>query len=161
MESLYQTESFLTACISLVHEPDKPWSSQQPSCTNSRRELRRNCSPIGHYNTKHFLCPIRSQHSLDLLEMVRLESVPRGFSACDVSTLWWCWLIPFAGVLTATALLLAPSPFLVNAVTDIEYSVPGFNMSIVIDVNRDVLDSTSRKSSLKELLYALLPWKYT
>ena len=23
MESLYQTESFLTACISLVHEPDK------------------------------------------------------------------------------------------------------------------------------------------
>ena len=24
MESLYQTESFLTACISLVHEPDKP-----------------------------------------------------------------------------------------------------------------------------------------
>ena len=25
---LYQTESFLTACISLVHEPDKPWSRQ-------------------------------------------------------------------------------------------------------------------------------------
>ena len=24
MERLYQTESFLTACISLVHEPDKP-----------------------------------------------------------------------------------------------------------------------------------------
>ena len=24
MESLYQTESLLTACISLVHEPDKP-----------------------------------------------------------------------------------------------------------------------------------------
>ena len=24
MESLYQTESFLTACISSVHEPDKP-----------------------------------------------------------------------------------------------------------------------------------------
>ena len=25
-----------------------------PSCTNSRKELRRNCSPIGHNNTKHF-----------------------------------------------------------------------------------------------------------
>ena len=39
------------------------------------------CSPIGHNNTKHFLCPIRSQHSLDHLEMVRWESVPRGSSA--------------------------------------------------------------------------------
>ena len=29
-----------------------------------------------------FLCPIGSQHSLDRLEMVRWESVPRGFSAC-------------------------------------------------------------------------------
>ena len=28
MGILYQTESFLTACISLVHEPDKPWSKQ-------------------------------------------------------------------------------------------------------------------------------------
>ena len=78
MESLYQTESFLTACISLVHEPDK----LIPSCTNSQKELRRCCSPIGHNNTKHFLCPIRSQHSLDRLEMVRWESVPGGFSAC-------------------------------------------------------------------------------
>ena len=42
------------------------------------KELRRNCSPIGHNNTKHFLCPIRSQHPLDCLEMVRWESVPRG-----------------------------------------------------------------------------------
>ena len=52
------------------------------SCTNSRKELRRCCSPIGQNNTKHFLCPIRSQHSLDCLEMVRWESVPRGSSAC-------------------------------------------------------------------------------
>ena len=37
---------------------------------------------IGHNNTKHFLCPVRSQHSLDRLEMVWWESVPRGFSAC-------------------------------------------------------------------------------
>ena len=27
---------------------------KNPSCTNSRKELRRNCSPIGHNNTKHF-----------------------------------------------------------------------------------------------------------
>ena len=31
-------------------------------------------------NTKHFLCSIRSQHSLDRLEMVQWESVPRGSS---------------------------------------------------------------------------------
>ena len=41
MGILYQTESFLSACISLVHEPDKPCSRQQPSCTNTRKELRR------------------------------------------------------------------------------------------------------------------------
>ena len=52
------------------------------SCTNSRKELKRCCSPIGHNNTKHFLCPIRSQHSFDHLEMVWWESVPRGSSAC-------------------------------------------------------------------------------
>ena len=39
------------------------------------------CSPIGHNNTKHFLCPIRSRHPLEFLEMVRWESVPRGSSA--------------------------------------------------------------------------------
>ena len=44
---LYQTESFLTACISLVHEPDKPWSKQQPSCTNTRKELRRCVRRLG------------------------------------------------------------------------------------------------------------------
>ena len=42
------------------------------------KELRRNCSPIGHNNTKHFLCPIKSQHPLEFLEIVRWESVPRG-----------------------------------------------------------------------------------
>ena len=36
------------------------------------------CSPIGHNNTKHFLCPIRSRHPLEFLEIVRWESVPRG-----------------------------------------------------------------------------------
>ena len=47
-------------------------------CTNSRKEFRRDCSPIGHNNTKHFLCPIRSKHSLEFLEIVWWESVPRG-----------------------------------------------------------------------------------
>ena len=36
------------------------------------------CSPIGHNSTKHFLCPIRSRHPLEFLEMVRWEAVPRG-----------------------------------------------------------------------------------
>ena len=39
------------------------------------------CSPIGHNNTKHFLCPIRSRHPLEFLEIVRWESVPRDSSA--------------------------------------------------------------------------------
>ena len=42
------------------------------------KELKRNCSPIGHNNTKHFLCPISSRHLLEFLEIVRWESVPRG-----------------------------------------------------------------------------------
>ena len=45
---------------------------------NTRKEPRRNCSPIGHNNTKHFLCPISSLHPLEFLEIVRWESVPRG-----------------------------------------------------------------------------------
>ena len=46
--------------------------------TNSRKKLRRNCSPIGHNNTKHFFCPIRSRLPLEFLEIARWESVPRG-----------------------------------------------------------------------------------
>ena len=65
MGILYQTESFLTACISLVHKLDKPWSRQWPSFTNTRKELIEMCSPIGHNSTKHFLCPIRSRLRLN------------------------------------------------------------------------------------------------
>ena len=43
MGSLYQTESFLTACFSLVHEPDKPLWENNSRC----------CSPIGH---NHIFC---------------------------------------------------------------------------------------------------------
>ena len=42
------------------------------------------CCPIGHNDTKHFLCPIGSRHLLEFLEMVQWESVPRGSS-----TLTW------------------------------------------------------------------------
>ena len=65
MGILYQTESFLTACMSLVHKLDKPWSRQWPSFTNTRKELIEMCSPIGHNSTKHFLCPIRSRLRLN------------------------------------------------------------------------------------------------
>ena len=44
---------------------------------NSGETVRR----LGTMIQSIFLCPIRSQHSLDRLEMVRWESVPRGFSA--------------------------------------------------------------------------------
>ena len=50
----------------------------ETSCTNLWKELRRNCSPIGHNNTKHFLCSIRCRHPLKFLEIARWESVPRG-----------------------------------------------------------------------------------
>ena len=55
------------------------WASQvnsPASCTKTQKELRRCCSVIVHNSTKHFLCPIRSQHSLDRLEMVLWVSVP-------------------------------------------------------------------------------------
>ena len=44
------------------------------------KRTQKMCSPIGHNNTKHFFCPIRSRHRFEFLEMVRWESVPRGFS---------------------------------------------------------------------------------
>ena len=77
MESSYQTESFLTACISLVHEPDKPWLSLNSRRVrthekNSGKTVRR----LGTIIQIILLCPIRSQHWLDRLEMVRWESVP-------------------------------------------------------------------------------------
>ena len=54
----------------------QPWGTmnqtstvrQNPLCTNSWKELRRCCLPIGRYNVKHFWCPIRSQHLLYRLE---------------------------------------------------------------------------------------------
>ena len=78
----YQTESFLTASISLVHEPEKPCMIETIVVVYEHtKRTQEMCSPIGHNNTKHFLCPIRSRHPLEFLEMVRWESVPRGSSA--------------------------------------------------------------------------------
>ena len=48
---------------------------------NNSRRVRtheRNSDWIGHNNTKHFLCPIRSWHPLEFLEISRWESEPRG-----------------------------------------------------------------------------------
>ena len=54
------------------------WSLWKYSRLVRKIKLRRDCLPIGHNNTKHFLCPIRSRHPLEFLEIVRWESVPRG-----------------------------------------------------------------------------------
>ena len=72
---------FISGKESLVN---KPGSCGKKMAAMSRKELRRNYSRIGHNNTTHFLCPIRSQHLLDCLEMIRWESVPRGFFT-------WAW----------------------------------------------------------------------
>ena len=42
------------------------------------KKTKENCSPIGHNNTKHFLCPIRSRHPREFMEITRWGSVPRG-----------------------------------------------------------------------------------
>ena len=69
VESSSQANADFWLGITLVNnEPDKyniVRRDNSMSCTNTQKGLRRWCSPIGHNNTKHFLCPIRSQHSLD------------------------------------------------------------------------------------------------
>ena len=77
---LIASETFFDSSVVLSFLVRKAGERVGQLWTNSRKELRRCCSPIGHNNTKHFLCPIRSQHSLDRLEMVQWESVPRGSS---------------------------------------------------------------------------------
>ena len=53
----------VTICPLIIRSPS--WRSPRAN------ELRTNCSPIGHNNTKNFLCLIRSHQSLDRLEIVR------------------------------------------------------------------------------------------
>ena len=66
-------------------ETSRDWDNSR--CVRTH-ELRRNCSLIGHNNTKHFLCPIRSRHPLEFLKIARWESVPRGSFArtCKLSS---------------------------------------------------------------------------
>ena len=44
----------------------------------TKRTQEKVFADVGHNNTKHFLCPIRSRHRLEFLEIVMWESVPRG-----------------------------------------------------------------------------------
>ena len=53
---------------------------QKPSCANTRKELKICYSLFGHKN-RNILSLIRSQHSLQFLEMIWWKSVPRGSSA--------------------------------------------------------------------------------
>ena len=63
--------------------------------THEKKWNRSCCSPIGHNNTKPFLCLIRIQHALDCLEMVWWKSLPRGFSARAWKLFsWLTWLPP-------------------------------------------------------------------
>ena len=79
---------------------------------NSRKYLRRNCSPIGQNNTKHFSCPIRSRHPLEILEIARWGSVPRGSLARTWKLLsrlfsWPDWLpLSLRGWYTANSSIL-------------------------------------------------------
>ena len=67
-------------------------------CEDTKR-TRGMCSPIGHNNTKYFLCPIRSRHPLEFLEMVHppwypgalpplLENYCRAFSPDPTDCPW-------------------------------------------------------------------------
>ena len=48
------------------------WRDNSRRVRTHEKKLRRlSCSPIGHNNTKHFLCPIRRRHPLEFLEIVR------------------------------------------------------------------------------------------
>ena len=69
-------------CVHFVGErTGQVWRDKSLRVPTHEIKLRSCCSLIGHNNTQHCLCPARSQHSLDRLEMVRWESIPRGSSA--------------------------------------------------------------------------------
>ena len=59
------------ARTSVVNEPGKFGETIAVVYELTKKKLRRNCSPIGHNNTRHFLCPIRRRHLLEFLEIVR------------------------------------------------------------------------------------------
>ena len=65
--------SWLPAFLWCMSQTRRDWNNSHRVRTHER-----NSDWIGHNNTKHFLCPIRSRHPLEFLEISRWESVPRG-----------------------------------------------------------------------------------
>ena len=55
------------------------------------KEHRRNRSPIGHNNTKHYLCPIRSRHPVEFLDSSSVTVGTQGFFRPHLKT----FLAPF------------------------------------------------------------------
>ena len=83
------------------------WLYHSPRVPIDEKELRRICLPIGQDNTNYILCPIRSQHSLDLLEMGKsqypgarllsvLKNFRRAFSLEPVDCPWVSEDVPWA-----------------------------------------------------------------
>ena len=83
--------SWLPAFLWCMSQTRRDWNNSRRVRTHER-----NSDWIGHNNTKHFLCPIRSRHPLEFLEIARWESVPRGsfartwkLSSCPFSRPDW------------------------------------------------------------------------
>ena len=73
---LYQTESFLTACISLVDEPDKPWSSNSRCVRTHEKNSGETVRRLG--TIIHSIFCAQSGAGIRLNFWKRWESVSRG-----------------------------------------------------------------------------------
>ena len=67
--------SWLRACLWCMSQTIRDWNNGRRVQTHEKNSGE---TPIGHNNTKHFLCPIRSRHALEFLETVLWELEPRG-----------------------------------------------------------------------------------
>ena len=67
--------SWLLACLWCMSQTIRDWNNGRRVQTHEKNSGE---TPIGHNNTKHFLCPIRSRHVLEFLETVLWELEPRG-----------------------------------------------------------------------------------
>ena len=65
-----------------AYHPRRPRGGQSGRDKRRKESFQAQAVPIGHNNNKHFLCPIRSQHSLDRLEMVRWVGTQGLFRPC-------------------------------------------------------------------------------
>ena len=85
-DSILKSDGYFISKLKVSWLPAFLWYMRQTSrhrdniavVYENTKRTQEMCSPIRHNNTKHFLCPIRSRHPLEFLEMVRWESVPRG-----------------------------------------------------------------------------------